>query len=156
MSTATTELRLFLTITGQRFKAGQSAPEDEGVERLRAAGQDGPDDADGEGVREPAMGADGCHVGGEEDVAGGARSAEAGGVVAGEPFQGHADDPPEAEAGGGGVGDDLGDVRADEEVADGGGGPDDDYADAGSDDGEGAGVDDVVPVTGPDGHPGPR
>ncbi|MDP9952362.1 MULTISPECIES: hypothetical protein [Streptomyces] len=27
MSTATTELRRFLTITGQRFKAGQSAPE---------------------------------------------------------------------------------------------------------------------------------
>ncbi|MEV6726197.1 hypothetical protein AB0M94_35310 [Streptomyces xanthochromogenes] len=27
MSTATTELRRFLTITGQRFKSGQSAPE---------------------------------------------------------------------------------------------------------------------------------
>ncbi|NEE29424.1 hypothetical protein G3M53_28750 [Streptomyces sp. SID7982] len=27
MSTATTELRRFLTITGQRFRAGQSAPE---------------------------------------------------------------------------------------------------------------------------------
>ncbi|MFE1408344.1 hypothetical protein ACFW5D_33005 [Streptomyces sp. NPDC058770] len=27
MSTATTELRRFLTITGQRFKTGQSAPE---------------------------------------------------------------------------------------------------------------------------------